>query len=93
MYFNHSFNDAIAHINCVFMESKITLICDKDLMAIDVHDSVITVQESILTTVLVCDWNVRAWTTLEALRGRKSLYVLCKEDCVVSLHDVAQRVS
>lgn len=28
--------------------------------------------------VLVCDWNVRAWTLLEALRGRNSTQILCR---------------
>ncbi|KIW02047.1 uncharacterized protein PV09_06549 [Verruconis gallopava] len=84
--------DAIRNINRIFTESKMTLICDKDLMSIDVQNLNISVEESILTTILVCDWNVRAWTTLEAFRGRKSLYILCKDDHVVSLHNVAQNV-
>jgi hypothetical protein len=64
---------AITNINQVFADSKLTLICDKDLMAIDIEPLNVEVQESILATVLVCDWNVRAWTLLEALRDRRNL--------------------
>ena len=85
-------NDAIANINSIFANSKITLICDRDLMDIDVRNLDITVQECLLAALLVCDWNVRAWTLLEALRGRKSLHLLCKEDRVVSLTDIARAI-
>ncbi len=48
----------------------------------------VALQESILAIVLVCDWNVRAWTLLEALRGRKNIQLLCRsgsENKLISL--------
>jgi hypothetical protein len=75
----------ITNINQVFADSKLTLVCDKDLMAIDIEPLDVEAQESILATVLVCDWNVRAWTLLEALRGRRNLHILCKNERVISL--------
>lgn len=84
---------AIKNINRVFENSKLTLVCDKDLMAIDVRNPDLAVQESILATILVCDWNVRAWTLLEALRGRKNIHVLCKDELTVSLGDVIRAVN
>ena len=45
-------------------------------------------RESILVTLLVCDWNVRAWTALEAMRGRKNLLILCKDGNMVSLREI-----
>lgn len=80
--------DAIANINLIFATSKLTLVCDKDLMAIDVRDGDIAAKEAIVSMILVCDWNVRAWTLLEALRGRHNIHVLCRNDVVVSLKDV-----
>jgi hypothetical protein len=34
---------------------------------------------------LVCDWNVRAWTLLEGIRGRRNIHLLCRDDKVISL--------
>jgi hypothetical protein len=42
--------------------------------------------------VLVCDWNVRAWTLLEAIRGRRSIYLLCKYNKVLSLRETLEIV-
>ena len=41
--------------------------------------------ETITGTLLVCDWNLRAWTFLEAFRGRENIYILCKENVTVPL--------
>ncbi|KAL7896207.1 hypothetical protein HDV63DRAFT_413242 [Trichoderma sp. SZMC 28014] len=84
--------EAIANINVIFAASQLTLVCDKDLMAIDYQSDDIATKEAIISTVLVCDWNVRAWTLLEALRGRHNLHLLCKHDVVVSLRDVLRDV-
>ncbi|EGR47376.1 uncharacterized protein TRIREDRAFT_108682 [Trichoderma reesei QM6a] len=84
--------EAIANINLIFATSKLTLVCDKDLMAIDFQDEDIATKEAIVSMVLVCDWNVRAWTLLEALRGRQNIHILCKNDVVVSLKDVLMDV-
>ncbi|KAK1246306.1 hypothetical protein MKX08_000108 [Trichoderma sp. CBMAI-0020] len=83
---------AIANINTIFATSKLTVVCDKDLMAIDFQPEDIACKEAIIAAVLVCDWNVRAWTLLEALRGRHNLHVLCKGDVVVSLKDTLRDV-
>ena len=45
----------------------------------------IQLKEAIIATMLVCDWNVRAWTFLEAIRGRKNLWLLCKGNTMVNL--------
>ncbi|MDI1488038.1 MAG: hypothetical protein OHK93_007312 [Ramalina farinacea] len=84
--------EAIGNINKIFEESKATLVCDRDLMSIDATELTIEVRESILVTVMVCDWNLRAWTFLEAFRGRKNIYVLCKHAKVVSLKETVEIV-
>ena len=66
--------ESIARINEVFERGKATLVCDADLMQI---------RESIIACVLVCDWSVRAWTFLEAIRGRHQIYLLCKDEQIV----------
>ena len=48
--------------------------------------------ETILVTILVCDWNLRAWTFLEAVRGRRNLYVLCKNQKAVSFREIVSIV-
>ena len=90
---NHKLRkEAIERINEVFENSKVTLVCDKDLMAIDASNLTIEVSELILTTILVCDWNLRAWTFLEAFRGRSNVRVLCKNNVVLSLKEVVEIV-
>ena len=80
--------EAISNINRIFADSKATLICDRDLMAIDTEELSIEVQESLLVTVTVCDWNVGAWTFLGTFRGRDVVFLLCKNNKVVSLKKV-----
>jgi hypothetical protein len=93
---DHSLREeSIANINGVFANSRATLICDRDLMEIDVSElsnpqltpSSLRVRESLLAVLLVCDWNVRAWTLLEAIRGRQNIHILCKDNAVVSLKE------
>lgn len=84
--------EAISHINDIFSQSRVTLISDMDLMLIDVISPTIEVYETLLVTLLVSDWNQRAWTALESLRGRNQLYLLCKNDHVVRFKDVLQAV-
>ncbi|KAH6677236.1 hypothetical protein B0J14DRAFT_560025 [Halenospora varia] len=64
--------DAILEIYTTFMVGKLTLVCDKDLMAIDISNLDLAKQELIFATLLMCDWNLRAWTMLQAFKG-----VLC----------------
>lgn len=79
--------EAIMEINQTFMVGKLTIICDKDLMAIDVSNLNIATQELILVTMLVCDWNLRAWTMLEAFKAWVNLNILCKDNKIVSVKD------
>jgi uncharacterized membrane protein len=44
-----------------------------------------TIVEVLLVTLLVCDWNVRAWTFLESMFGARSLHLLCAHNQIVSL--------
>jgi hypothetical protein len=48
----------------------------------------ITEIETLIPVLLVCDWNVRAWTMLEAIRGSSSIFLLCKNEQVVNLRDI-----
>ena len=84
--------EAIENINFVFEQSKATIVCDKDLMEIDASNLSIEVRELILVTVMVCDWNIRAWTFLEAFRGRESIYILCKDGVIVPLRETIELV-
>ena len=72
--------EAIENINPIFEHSKATVICDTDLMDIEASELSMGVCELIIGTVMVCDWNLRAWTFLEAFRGREKIYVLCKDN-------------
>ncbi|KAI1207223.1 uncharacterized protein F4807DRAFT_453032 [Annulohypoxylon truncatum] len=96
--------EAISTINQVFSTSHATILCDRDLMDIDISiiqdtdntPASVALQESILSIVLVCDWNVRAWTLLEALRGRKNIQLLCKsgnENKLISLTEILRTVA
>ena len=80
--------EAIENINQIFEHSKATVVCDKDLMGIDGSDLSIKVCETIMGTLMVCDWNLRAWTFLEAFRGRANMYILCKEHVLVPLNEI-----
>ncbi|KAL9625869.1 MAG: hypothetical protein Q9160_000189 [Pyrenula sp. 1 TL-2023] len=76
---------AIGYINRIFSDSKTVLVLDRDLIDTDVSKLDLKLLEALLATFLVCDWNVRAWTMLEATRGCHSLYLLCKNNRTVSL--------
>ncbi|KAK8052333.1 Ankyrin repeat-containing protein [Apiospora rasikravindrae] len=80
---------AISHINQLFATSRAVLVLDRDLMDIDVSAAPgsVGLVESVLATFLVCDWNVRAWTMLEAMRGCHNLQLLCRDDRTLSLRD------
>lgn len=84
--------ECISQITRIFSASEATLICDRDIMTVDI--SILSVQtcEKALSILLVCDWNMRAWTLLEAMRGRRSLYLLCLDDKILNVHDAVQTV-
>lgn len=79
---------AIEYINITFASSGVILILDKDIMNIDISKSSIQLYESLFATFLVCDWNVRAWTILEASKGRHALHLLCKNEQILSLREL-----
>ena len=80
--------EAIENINQIFEQSKATVICDKDLMDIDGSDLSMDVCETIMGILMVCDWNLRAWTFLEAFRGRENTYILCQENVLLALKEI-----
>lgn len=82
--------EAIKGINSVFGSSRMTLVCDRDLMSVPsgCKDS----PENLLATLVVADWNVRGWTLLEGLRGRQNLYVLCAGNELVYLPSLCNDV-
>ncbi|EXJ94463.1 hypothetical protein A1O1_02859 [Capronia coronata CBS 617.96] len=84
--------DCIANITRIFSVSDTTLVCDRDIMTIDISDHTVDICEKLLAALLVCDWNMRAWTLLEAMRGRNALYLLCRDDMVISVRDALQTV-
>jgi hypothetical protein len=47
--------EAIGFINRIFADSKVTLVCDRDLMAVDINNLTLELLESILATFFVCD--------------------------------------
>ena len=74
------------------MNAKVMLVCDKDIMDIDISNMTTAVCETLLVTAIVCDWNVRAWTFFEAFRARRTIHLLCKNNAVVPLKQVIEVV-
>ncbi|KAM0278394.1 hypothetical protein ACHAQH_005216 [Verticillium albo-atrum] len=79
--------EAIGYINQVFGDSTCVLVLDRDIMDVDVSQLSVATWEKLFATVLVRDWNVRAWTTLEAVKGCRGLELLCRDERTVSLRD------
>ncbi|KAL8991938.1 MAG: hypothetical protein Q9169_007516 [Polycauliona sp. 2 TL-2023] len=84
--------EAIMSINQIFCDSKVTLISDRDLQSVSIHPASIANYETLLSILLVCDWGVRAWTMLEAIRGNKSIHILCAGDYTVKLVELLRTV-
>lgn len=61
-------------------------------MEIDISECTIPKKEMILATILVSDWNVRAWTYLESMRGRNHLYLLCKHNPCINFLDLVRDI-
>ncbi|KIY03312.1 uncharacterized protein Z520_00002 [Fonsecaea multimorphosa CBS 102226] len=78
---------AIDSINEIFAASKVTLVIDMDVQSVDVTlpDPSIAEIETLVSTLLVSDWTVRGWTLLEAMRGSRAIWLLCKNDGVMNL--------
>ena len=75
------------------MNAKVMLVCDMDIMEIDVSNMTTLVCETILIATIVSDWNTRAWTFFEAFRARRNIHLLCKNNSVVSLQRVIQAIN
>ncbi|KAL2406386.1 hypothetical protein ABEF93_006132 [Exophiala dermatitidis] len=84
--------ECITNINQIFSTSKTTVVCDRDIMSVDISRITVEACEQILAALLVCDWNMRAWTLLEAVTGRRSLHLLCRDDKLISIKEVLQTV-
>ena len=84
--------EAIMTINSIFSDSKVTLISDKDLQSKSVSSRSMEDLETLLSILLVCDWGVRAWTMLEAIRANKSIHILCAGDQTIRLVDLLRTV-
>lgn len=80
---------AIDNINVIFATAMVTLVIDADIQAITTSLPSPTVPqiETIISTLLVSDWSVRGWTMLEAIRGSRSIHLLCNDDHPISLLD------
>ena len=91
---HHLRREAIGYINEIFKSSRVTLVCDRDLMEIEVSNILdsVPLRESLLAALLVCDWNARAWTLLEAMKGRHNTHLLCKDDRTVSFLETLKAV-
>ena len=61
-------------------------------MEVDISNMTPAVCEVLLVTAIASDWNVRAWTILEAFRARKSLHLLCRNNAVTSLKQIIEVV-
>ncbi len=85
-------SECINNINWIFKNSKVTLLCDQDLMKADINALTMKRRESFLAALLVCDWNVRAWTLLEAMRGRNNIHLLCKRNHVICFKELLRTV-
>ncbi|KFY04599.1 hypothetical protein V491_09298, partial [Pseudogymnoascus sp. VKM F-3775] len=81
-------SEAIKTINPIFKHSKVTLICDRDIMSIDAQDLSPEKCETLVSVLLLSDWNTRAWTLLEAIRGNRAIHLLCKDNNPVALRDI-----
>ena len=85
--------ECINNINKIFTQSMVTLVCDRDIMGIEISNLSMDLQESVLATLLICDWNLRAWTLLEAMRGRHNIHLLCKGNQVMCFRETLKAVN
>jgi hypothetical protein len=80
---------AINNISNIFAAAKVTLVIDADIQSILVsapHPTIAQV-ETLVSTLLVCDWSVRGWTMLEAIRGSRAIFLACKDDRIINLRE------
>lgn len=84
--------EAIMTINDIFRDSKATIVSDQDLQSKAVTGLSTNDLETLFSILLACDWGVRAWTMLEAIRGNESIHILCADDQTVRLVDLLRRI-
>ncbi|KAK8069018.1 hypothetical protein PG994_005634 [Apiospora phragmitis] len=80
--------EAITQINTVFGQSRVVLVCDRDLMKIDVANLTIETKESLVVAAILSDWNARAWTLLESMKGRQNMHLLCKDNKTIDFQKI-----
>ncbi|KAK8080928.1 hypothetical protein PG997_008746 [Apiospora hydei] len=85
-------SEAITFINRIFYTSKCVLVIDIDLMKNDVRNMDTRQHESLLTAVLFSEWNTRAWTMLESLKGRDHVMILGQNNGVIRFMDLLEHV-
>ncbi|KAM3076882.1 hypothetical protein ACMFMF_004798 [Clarireedia jacksonii] len=86
--------EAILSINDIFAHAGKVVIIDRDIMkctGIYVGSRVASMK-ILLETWASSNWNQRAWTMLEGIRGWKKLHLLCKDDKMVSQEELARRL-
>ncbi|KAF2228490.1 hypothetical protein EV356DRAFT_571831 [Viridothelium virens] len=84
-------NEVMDSINAVFEDSQFTLVYDHKIISMAAPDAglcEVDSMEKLLATFLLCEWNLGAWTLFEAMKGAKNLQLLCKNNTLVSLHEV-----
>lgn len=84
--------EAIGGINSIFATSKSVVVSDRDVESVDMVAHNIESAETVVSILLVCDWNVRAWTMLEATRANQSIQVLCKNGETIPLLNLLREV-
>ena len=86
---------AMESVNSVFENSKLTVVCDGDIMTLDKSENEekdSSYMEKVLAIMLVCDWNLEAWSLVAALKGARTLHLLCKDDVLLPVHVMTQAV-
>ncbi|KAK8863271.1 hypothetical protein PGQ11_009506 [Apiospora arundinis] len=84
--------EAINFINTIFYTSRCVLVIDVDLMEFDVINMDTRQCECFLTAVLFSEWNTRAWTMLEALKGKDHVSILGRDDGTIRFMELLKRV-
>ncbi|RYP49710.1 hypothetical protein DL768_004646 [Monosporascus sp. mg162] len=83
--------EAIANINNVFRNAAVVLVIDRGIMecvASNSEEDMVLVHDAWQNS----EWNKRAWTLLEGIRGTEQLHLLCAKDRVISVKDMARRM-
>lgn len=64
-------------------------------MTIDISGATVQAYECVFAALLVnlvSDWNMRAWTLLEAMRGKHGLFISCLHNQPSNLHELMKSV-